>query len=77
MIVCKLKGSSISNVENIVKVSDIISSKLRNKTIRLFVYFLLFLKTTDDLLKCGHIALTNITESITLLTEIENKGIII
>ncbi len=72
MIVCKFGGSSISNVENIVKVSDIISSKFRENNKAICVFSAIG-KTTDDLLKCGNIALTNITESITLLTEIENR----
>lgn len=72
MIVCKFGGSSISNVRNIVKVSDIIGSRLEKKE-KLLCVFSAIGKTTDDLLKCGELAMTNLPDASLLLSEIENR----
>ena len=72
MIVCKFGGSSISNVKSIVKVSDIIASRLEKKE-KLLCVFSAIGKTTDDLLKCGELAITSLTDASLLLSEIENR----
>jgi len=69
MIVCKFGGSSISNAENIIKVSDVLQSKLETDNIT--CVFSAIGKTTDNIIKCAETALNDIKECTRIFEHIE------